>query len=123
AIDAGRVEAEIATLELLNQRDTMLCDDIRAACRLGTITKAAGNQSKLSCWTAVQGIGVPKEAVVPPPSEALSDGEKHDDLKDPPSLPRPASGSTVGSGSGAGDDQEDGDDHETSSSRKRVFSK
>ncbi|CAM9808775.1 unnamed protein product, partial [Hapterophycus canaliculatus] len=56
-IDSGRVEAEIATLELLNQRDTMLCDDLRVACRLGVGTKTHPG-SRPSCWALVKGSGV-----------------------------------------------------------------
>lgn len=79
-IDGARVEAEIATLELLNQRDTMLCDDLRSACRSGgdALPDAGGaaggggagggrHHSKISCWALTQGIGFPKRAPGPAP--------------------------------------------------------
>jgi len=100
-IDGARVEAEIATLELLNQRDTMLCDDLRAACRTGenALPKAGGggagggrNHSKISCWSLIQGIGFPKKAPVPGPLAVTS----------PALLGIRSTGGGSGSGSGSG---------------------
>ncbi|CAN0312368.1 unnamed protein product [Pylaiella littoralis] len=103
--DAGKVEAEIATLELLNQRDTMLCDDLRAACRIGATTRAGGRgggggaqRAKLSCWALVQDIGFSKKALLPsppgkasspsPPAKALSPSPPEEAIS--PSLPEEA---------------------------------
>lgn len=125
------MEAEISTLELLNQRDTMLCDDLRASCRIGPAAKiaAAGGGlggggggaggvggSKPSCWALLEGVGVPKQGLsssLPAPSGAQ--------LRRNGKARRDSGGG--GGGTGSEDDEDTGGAEGGSDSRKRVFSK
>lgn len=98
------IDAEIATLERLNNQDSQLCDELRASCTIGISNRNAktsgGQQVARSCWSLVQGA-LPKG----PFSGTTS--------------PRSAEKGAKAGGKGDGD-REGG---ESSSAKKRVFSK
>lgn len=99
----------------------MLCDDLRASCRIGAAAKASGGagmgaagglnpNSKPSCWALVEGVGTPKRRLLS--SVPSGNGAQ---------LRRQAGQSRRdhGGGGGSGDYEENGGPY----SRKRVFSK
>lgn len=98
------IDAEIATLERLNQQDSQLCDELRASCTIGNSSRntktSGGQQVARSCWSLVQGA-LPKG----PFSGTTS--------------PRSAEKGAKAGGKGDGD-REGG---ESSGAKKRVFSK